>query len=312
MTNIQKIKHIILVIIMLIVSLAIYCQDTILVERSSKYSSKIVKIRDKGFASRVKYAREDIVFNDNHKRVEYCYYYDDERHCFGTTYKIINDSILYEDEKKWVFKNISDDSYFIASVDSYQTTEFGYAKSLIPLEKTGLFYTTSNITNDTLWIADYSIDKRSYPFSSPDYCFYQSSISDKIYEYYELDEMPTFENGDSLNNIFVERTDICRSEPLYWIKTVSFIITKDGEVKNIMQVYGNFNLYCPFYLMKLTQEIVKLNIKPAKIDGNPVTSRWFINVDMNRYDKIKEYIGIRNEHIKMMKEGNLPAMYKCR
>ncbi len=75
-------------------SLLAYGQDTIKREASIKFSSIEFPVKSKRFISKVRYAREDIVYNPNKNRIEFCYYYDQKRICLGESYQIIKDSII--------------------------------------------------------------------------------------------------------------------------------------------------------------------------------------------------------------------------
>ncbi|HYV95233.1 MAG TPA: hypothetical protein VE978_25890 [Chitinophagales bacterium] len=256
-------------------------QDTIRLDKSVHYSSSTEPYRSKYFASCAKYAREVIVFSDTHKRIEYCYYYDNERFCFGKTYKLTDDSVLDMDEEKWVYKK-QGDKYFVNRFFK-GTYESGYAISLMPFETTGIFTTTTSDKIDTLWTTDYSADHQDNPYDHPKYEFHKTRVSGKIYDAKKIDELPAFLNGDSIKEISLRRTDGCIGEPFYYVRTMTFVITKEGRIVNIEQDYGNFDLdFCPYYVMDLIRLIYQLSpVKPAKVKGESVNVRWIVKVNMN-------------------------------
>ena len=76
-------------------------QDTIFVTPQVRFKeTEKSKYFSKGYHG--EYGREDIIFNDNKMRVEYCYYLDNKRVSYGYTYEFLNDSILQiTDSKFW-------------------------------------------------------------------------------------------------------------------------------------------------------------------------------------------------------------------
>jgi hypothetical protein len=256
-------------------------QDTIRVETSTYYTSDKEPKRGKHFASRVKYAREDIVFSDTHKRIDYCYYYDNKRQCYGTTYQITSDTTLDIDGAVWHYKN-QGDKYFLERYFN-GTYECGSAKLLIPLETVGLFTTTTADKIDILWTTDYAADKPSQPYDKPLWTFHKTKIKGKIYAKDKIDEQPTFMNGDTLKTIFLNRKDGCISEPYYYVSALKFVITKEGRIVNIEQSIGNIDLdYCPSYVMDLIRYLLQSGqIKPAKVKGQNVNVQWTLKVEMD-------------------------------
>jgi len=256
-------------------------QDTIRVEASTHYTSDKEPNRGKEFASRVKYSREDIVFSDTHKRIEYCYYYDNERHCYGTDYRLTSDIALDINGVIWNYKK-QGDKYFVERYFN-GTYECGFAKSLVPLETVGLFTTTTKDKIDTLWTTDYSADKPSRPYDRPEWTFHKSKVKGKIFAQDKIDQPPTLLNGDTLKTIFLNRKDFCLSEPYYIVREMKFVVTEEGKIVNIEQSVGNIDMdWCPYYVMDLMRYLLQLGqIKPAKINEQNVNVLWTLKVVMN-------------------------------
>lgn len=260
---------------------ACFGQDTIRVETSIYYTSKKEPNRGKYFASGVKYAREDIVFSETHKRIDYCYYYDNERNCYGTNYQLTSDTTLDMDGEIWNYRK-QGDQYFVERYFN-GTYECGFTKSLIPFETLGRFTTTTADKIDTLWTTDYSADNPSSPYDKPLWIFHKTKIKGKIYDQDKIDEPPAFLNGDPLKTIYLNRTDGCLSEPYYFIRELKFVITKEGNIVNIEQSLGNFDLdYCPYYVMDLMRYLLQSGqLKPGKLKGQNVNVLWTLKVEMN-------------------------------
>ncbi|MFK7904852.1 MAG: hypothetical protein AB8B69_06990 [Chitinophagales bacterium] len=263
-------------------------QDTLLVEPSIFYSSVEYPYRSKTFAVSAEYAREDIVFNPLHKRVEYCYYYDNQRICFGDTYYLINDSTLQigdlsdVNHEIWYYKQVAPKNY---KVTRYYNglQELGQVNSLMPFLKRGQFITKSILQNDTLWGIDYSDYNIKRPlWRYPKYFFPKSKVNGKIYQDYDVDRFPRTKEECVLDTIRLARKDVCYGESLLAINNVTFIVTKIGEVKNIEQFEGGFKFEsCPFYLYNLMKEIMKhAPFEPAMINNKKVNVRWYVEIDM--------------------------------
>ncbi len=62
---------------------------------------------------------------------------------------------------------------------------------------------------------------------------------------------------------------------------VSFIISKEEKVKNVMQVIGNYDNFCPYFLLKVTKEISKKYFLPAQVNSEFVNVRWFLRININ-------------------------------
>lgn len=255
-------------------------QDTFRVEPSFHYSRVEEQLQGKNFAFSVKYAREDIVYHDNRKRIEYCYYLDNERHCFGQDYSISNDSTLHIDGHAWQYEKRGT-QYFLERYD-HATYECGMAVSLIPMVSAGLFSTYTLDKLDVLWTTDYSSDNPAKPYDSPSWGFPKSKVKEKIYKPSKVDELPTLSDGSPLDTIFLPRTDGCYGEPNYFVDQLNFTVTKTGRIVNIEQGVGNLDIQtCPYYMMDLIKHLLqKCPLKPATRHGQAVHVQWSVHVVM--------------------------------
>jgi hypothetical protein len=138
-------------------------QDTILLEKSSRYFSEtdtlnILSKKGKNIYFRAKYSKELILFSPNKAKIESCFYYDNQRFKkqLELYFHLKDDTISIKERyfsENWIYRKIENNLYKITrTVGSIQ--EVGYAKSLIPLEKVGNFYAI-NMDNDTLYKFQY-------------------------------------------------------------------------------------------------------------------------------------------------------------
>lgn len=272
----------ILLIIFIIIKIVLTCnaQDTLRVEKSIYYTKENIPMRVKENSSTIKYAREDIVFSPTRRRVEYCYYFENERRCFGNTYELINDSILYIDGQTWIYIK-SGDRYFVKREKDI-FIEYGFVSTLIPFETSGHFTTITIDKHDTLWYTNYPIDIPSIRDEQLSIKFHKSNIEDVVYQSNEIEKYPCFMNGDSIKSIHISQSFGCISEPYYHIKEAKFIITKNGRIVNVDQSIGNYDTDCPNYLINLITEILKLGqLEPAKIGNENVNVLWKLKVEVN-------------------------------
>ncbi|MDJ1506808.1 hypothetical protein [Xanthocytophaga agilis] len=222
-------------------------------------------------------AREDIVFSPTYKRIEYCYYYDNYRNCYGTTYQITSDSTLDvwdDDWEVWHYKK-QGNTYFIEQY--YDNTYIcGFTKSLIPLEFVGLSITTTVDKIDTLWIIDHSVDY------SP-LTLHKTKVKGTIYTKDKVDSPPTLLNGDTLKIIYGSTNGIPKSvcpslppPPPPPTDKVTFVVTKEGRIVNIENSYAESELdYCPSLMTDLIRSLIQFGqIKPATLNGQNVNVQW--------------------------------------
>jgi hypothetical protein len=259
-----------------------YGQDTIKVEKSYYYKTSDLPPRNsRMFHGSMKYGREDIIYSDSASRIEFCYYFNNERNCFGTTYKLIGDSVLSIDSTKWFYKKIASRYFLSRYLDGVY--ESGWAIKLIPLITDGLFVTTTSDRIDTLWTTAYQSGERNNPYSCPHRKINRLVFSDKIYRADRVDEVPTFMNGDKIDTIRLKKDDLLVfSEPYMYIRTIKFIVTKEGRIVNVEQDFGSFTENdCHDYLYSLMKNIVcRSPLRAAKRKGKNVNVLWIVKVDM--------------------------------
>lgn len=232
----------------------LYAQDTIRTEAPIHYTSTIDPVRGKDFAAKAKYAKETIVFSATHQKIEYCYYYDDKRVCFGNEYEIISDSLLRKDGQEWFYKPIAN-KYYIRRYNK-GLYESGYAKSLIPLIVDGLLTTTSLNYQDTLWYADYTKYQPERPYAMPQYSFHKTSITDKIYQAKKITHISPILKGDSIIELKLDPDDVCYGSPYVLRLGLFFTITDDGRLVNFEQRKGSNTIQsCPYDVLDLVRQL---------------------------------------------------------
>ncbi|MFK8104667.1 MAG: hypothetical protein AB8G15_19235 [Saprospiraceae bacterium] len=253
-------------------------QDTLRYDKKIIYKSKDFPIRGKQFVADLAYGREAIIFSEKKMRLEYCYYYDGERNCDGDTYEIINDSLVAVNGTQWHFQKQSNGDYIVWRKDR-TVTEYGQVDSLLPFTQKGIFYTVSNQTKDTLWQEEYHSYTKGNPRRKPNFCYYDTKVEGKIYEYDEVTIPPTKLDYTSLNKIELQ-PEYCFSQPLVDISLVMCIVTKEGNLINIEQALGNLDSSCPDTMKSIMLKIASWGkILPASSNGNSINTRWFITID---------------------------------
>lgn len=264
--------------------------DTVYVTKKIEFSSK----RHKDFFAKGyhgEYGREDIIFNERHKKIAYCFYEDGKRNCRSREYKILNDSTLWIDNFDswnndggaitWRYKKVAGDSFYIYRHDS-TFYESGYASSLIPLIILGELTTTLANRKDTLWHLSYPLKRHTYHRQHFVVTFHRTNINGKLFEYNQIDSAPTYKTGDSLRSIEIEGIAGCLCEPFCEAKshTVSCTITSEGHICNTKIAFGCLEYYCPYTFMEIICELQNWGeLKPATKNGQNVNVRWFITVE---------------------------------
>lgn len=278
------VKHLKIAFVLLWVSLYAHSQDTIRVGESHYYSAEeVYRISRKGFSGDL--GQENIKFSENHIKVEYCYYSDSIRNCYGYHFRIKNDSTLVISDslmnqiyETWTFKKTDDNNFYVYRI--YKGfLESGRVDNLIPLNQIEPFVTTSLDKQDTLWrTTDFTLVDRKWGSYTVD--FNTSMVNGKIYDFDKVDTPPTQLTGDSLSSVEIERVHHCFSQRETWINTVTCIITKEGEIVNVEQALGGIEDNCSYTMMEINRKIYSWGkVKPATRKGEPVNVRWFIKID---------------------------------
>ncbi|MBI1306681.1 MAG: hypothetical protein GC181_08715 [Bacteroidetes bacterium] len=262
-------------------------QDTIKTEPSIHYSSAKHPVRGKQFVSGLKYAREDIVFSETKRRVEYCYYYDNERNCHGSDYEFLNDSILLIDNQKWIYYSIDSISWEVKTTinDNKTFRKTGKVLSLVPLTPIDKLYIISSSNPDTMWIENYlSKNHRKHLGSSGGVMvsYPKVQFNSKIYPDTEVDQPPVMPGSDSLPVLRMKRNDYCVSEPVRAIRNLTFVVDTSGYIFNIEMFEGNLDTTsCPYYFQDLMLLLKSFEpFTPGVKNGEKVPTRCYVEVDM--------------------------------
>ena len=248
-------------------------QDTTYLDSKTEYFTKNGDSYEKLRTLKIfpKYSREKIQTSRDSFKIEYCYYFDKQRHVSNYTkyYSIICDSILTDNGIKWYFKKLSENNICVEKHDSC-FTERGIVYSIIPFIKNGKFINL-NEQNDTILIEHFEMDK--YVSTSIPKTVFKDSI------YTIVDELPKFPSkyGDLKNYISKHLTfpevfaESCIQGKVY-VKTV---ITSKGEIKNIEILRG----VDPLLDNEALKVISRLpEFEPAKLNGKAVNVYFIIPV----------------------------------
>jgi hypothetical protein len=251
-------------------------QDTIRLEPRVQYYAAIDSVRDRMFAAHARYAKEEIIFSDRHKKIQYCYYYDQERVCYGNEYKIISDSILQTNEEQWIYKR-EGELYKVWRIKKGYY-ESGYAKSLMPLETIGLFTTTSLNFKDTLWHTDHTKEKPNRPYSHPAYFFHRHKIAGKIYDVREMDSLPPILKAQMPLELKIDPDNFCINDAMSRHHRISFILTANGRMVNFEQRKDDPEVqFCPYEVLDILRQLYStFLVKPVLLDGKPVNVRCYL------------------------------------
>ncbi len=293
---------------LLLLSLSLSAQDTIRLENKIQYSSEEYPVRGKAFVAQLKYAREDIIFSNTKRSVEYCYYYDSERYCHGNTFEIINENMLLVNDVEWEYFQ-TDKNEFRIKREQENVTELGQAKSILPFEPDGIFYTISNTTGDTLWQEDYSQYEPGNPFSKPRFCYFNTEVEGKLYEYYQVTTPPSKIDFTSLPTVEID-LEYCYSQPMIDVGSFICTVTSEGKIVNIEQAIGGLEKSCPYTIKEIISQIAGWGIvNPATCKGRKVNARWFVSIDHDRRGTIhpvySDTVKNRKRIITLKKKGKL-------
>ena len=217
-----------------------YSQDTLLLDNQIKYYSEsdsvdILSFYAKNIYYRADYSRELIKFDNDSAKLEYCFYYDNERIFHENkiySFKTIHDSIVtvYYNQysENWNYMQVNDSLFFLSRKHG-NLIEKGFAKTIIPLEKLGVFNVLDS-EKDTLWMIKYS------NFVYPEFITYETQLNDSAF--YICDSMPVYRNKESNFRIEFQKnlrfySPIIESDIFCGRFLLSFVIDKNSQLKNI-------------------------------------------------------------------------------
>lgn len=280
-------RTILLLFALLGISLLLFSQDTIRIGPPVIIKDSKEPIRGKGIFISSKYAREEIVFNDRHMRVEYCHYHRGKRYSYGETYYllgentlVIGDSTYPEGMEYWTYKKLWHGSFWLTR-GVKGGIESGLAKKIMPLERAGHFVTTSKDFRDTLWITDYGDISALGSNALPSYFFPKRTIEGPIYDETEVDELPLMANGDTIPEIDEGRLDYCFCEPMTPSHGINFIVGADGQIKQVRwydTLLDGAEETC--HLPSIIREIFRYGrLRPAYKDGVSVNVKIWLKVN---------------------------------
>ncbi|MFT4522224.1 MAG: hypothetical protein ACI8ZN_001164 [Bacteroidia bacterium] len=281
----MKIKY-----ISLLMGMGLWCvfaefataQDTVKLEPSKYYLSSMWPVHDINFVFQLDRARELITFSETHKKVEYCYYYDQKRICFGEVYRLLDDSTMSiqrqgQNVVKWRFNKQKDGGYSIKHYGK-NFIERGSASSLIPLVKKDTFQTTSLYARTVLWYEVF-LPKQDPSNRKSYFIFPATKISGRILNTEQIDQNPNFRNGLSFNAMRMVDTVYYYNEPMYTVRNMVCIITKEGQIVNLRMGGGNYDHDHPYILELMKRMADYPSITPAMRGGKPVNVLWIIDID---------------------------------
>lgn len=277
-------------VILLLFPIATKAQDTIKIGPSYTYNeAEYRSLYGKGFHG--EYGREDIIFSDNHKRIEYCYYYNNERICKGHDYFITDSTFAiemsfnssdYSDLNLYKYHKLNNGKYLI-SRDTPQYYETAIATEIFPLIIEGQKSTISKTNADTLWTTDYVYNKYnfSHPFPYEKINIYKNTVKEKVYDYNQVEYGPTYSNGLKLDTLHSLNYNVCISQLADLSIMLVCTITSEGNIKVSDIITDNTScLGTAQHLVLRINNFEKL--KPATVNTEAVNVRWFIPVIISR------------------------------
>ncbi|MBN2890250.1 MAG: energy transducer TonB [Bacteroidales bacterium] len=223
-----------------------------------------------------------ITFDKDSAYVQTCKYYKNinDAYCWEKKYYFGNSVLVIENQFReqeiWSYQKINNSCYKVSTTNEI-STETGYVKKLLPLIKTGKFYTL-NKNLDTVFVEEY--DKKGKII---DYLPYKNvEISDSVYLFVE--EMPVFEGGDIALRLFIAQNMVF---PFQYIECdilstiyIRFVVLKTGEIANLEIIRGT-----DYFLDLEALKVVSLlpNFTPGKQNGKPVNVYFSlpVHIDLN-------------------------------
>ena len=240
-------KNILLLAFCFILYLAnVQSQDTTCIEKRVEYFSEtdtidILSKKAKNIYYKAKYAKEFIRLSVNKGKIEYCFYYDNQRFAKNreTHFYLENNEITiseYGFHETWTYQKL-DDNYYQITKRLGNIKEVGCAKNLMPLEKIGDFYAIDN-AEDTLYKFEYEnyIWSKSIKTNTDTFCDQQIHFCETD----NLKELQRYFNSRiSKNHIMPSLNSRVLS-----LMVIEFSILENGEICNINIVRKAFN---PFF-----------------------------------------------------------------
>ncbi len=229
-----------LILMVILFNQMIMAQDTLYLDLKTEYYKDsdtigILNYHAKNVYYKAENSKELIRFTKDSVKLEYCFYYDNERYILeNNTYffSLSGDSLITVTfngyKEKWRYKYLSDSLYSLSRLTD-NILETGYAKNLIPLEKFGDFHLINRL-NDTVCAINYS------GIIFPELTLKKDPEIDSVYVI--CDSMPTYPGGmdkmrqDLLHNMKYHMP-IIDSHPICGYIIFSFVIDKQGEMKDI-------------------------------------------------------------------------------
>lgn len=258
----------------------VYAQDTIKVESSIYYSS--AKHTDtRSFLGYVQYAREDIVYSDSLRQIQYCYYKDSVRRCTGTLYQLKSDNVVListaQDTVAWMYSKYNDSLYEVNAVnDGFWYS--GWASSIMPLQFKGELAAIAADRTDTLWYTTYAYTTH-FPEGNPSYRLNQTPVNGKIYKSKQCDLLPRLQDGSIFTKMHWEVGGLCYNDPYYVVNRTVFVVTAEGRIRNITEA-GNLEWSCSDVYMSFVKSLYKnLPLMAATRKGKPVNVQWMVLVE---------------------------------
>ncbi|WP_018343435.1 hypothetical protein [Cytophaga aurantiaca] len=262
---------------------SVSAQDTIKVEPSVYYESTIHQ-DTRSFYGYVQYAREDILYFDSLRSIQYCYYMDSVRKCIGSVYQLKPDNVVListlQDTVAWMYRKYNDSLYEVnAVIDGFWYS--GWASSVMPLQFKGELAAIAADRTDTLWYTTYAYTSH-FPQGNSSYRLNQTPVKGKIYKSKQCDLLPRLQDGSVFAKMNWEVKNLCYNDPYYYVSRTVFVVTAEGRIRNISRA-GNLDLSCSDVYIDFVKTLYKnLPLMSATRKGKPVNIQWEVLVDMKQ------------------------------
>lgn len=276
-------KKLLFIFAVLFLIKSVSAQDTIKLQPSIYYESAVHK-DTRLFYGYVQYAREDIVYSDSLRSIQYCYYMDSVRHCIESVYRMKGNDILevsnYRDTIEWKYKRRSDSLYEISAfVDGFY--QYGLARSLQPLLFFNKQVTTTSDKIDTLWFTEYVYSPHD-PEGYRTYTLHTNTIKGKIYTSKQCTIPPRLQSGSAFTELTWVPGELGYNDPYYFVRRTVFVVTAEGRILNVSEM-GNLEWSSAAVCIDFLKEVYRYSpLLPATRKGKPVNVQWQVKVNMNQ------------------------------